>query len=124
MPFSILFASISNGRILSRKKSVPLAIGFGFLQGIFKHQVPVSNSVSLLSSLPKWQKFRLLENIAGKGKNAGNQHFLIFPLCFLSFHGDISHHLGFLQFIVCQMLQFGTSLKFCCLAELNSYMMR
>ena len=24
------------------------------------------------------------ENIVGKGENAGNQHFLLFPLCFLS----------------------------------------
>ena len=24
------------------------------------------------------------ENIVGKGENAGNQHFLIFPQCFLS----------------------------------------
>ena len=23
-----------------------------------------------------------MENIAGKGENAGNQHFLLFPLCF------------------------------------------
>ena len=25
------------------------------------------------------------ENIVGKGKNAGNQHFLLFPQCFLPF---------------------------------------
>ena len=25
------------------------------------------------------------ENIVGKGENAGNQHFLLSPLCFLSF---------------------------------------
>ena len=25
------------------------------------------------------------ENIAGKGENAGNQHFLLFPQCFLPF---------------------------------------
>ena len=24
----------------------------------------------------------LVENIAGKGENAGYQHFLLFPLCF------------------------------------------
>ena len=30
-----------------------------------------------------------VENIVGKGENAGYQHFLLFPLCFqkLSFHG-------------------------------------
>ena len=25
-----------------------------------------------------------VKNIVGKGENAGNQHFLVFPLCFLS----------------------------------------
>ena len=25
------------------------------------------------------------ENIVGKGENAGNQHFLLFPQCFLPF---------------------------------------
>ena len=27
--------------------------------------------------------FDYLENIAGNGENAGNQHFLLFPPCFL-----------------------------------------
>ena len=26
--------------------------------------------------------FHRVENIAGKGENAGNQHFLLFPQCF------------------------------------------
>ena len=26
--------------------------------------------------------FDRIENIAGKGENAGNQHFLLFPQCF------------------------------------------
>ena len=30
------------------------------------------------------------ENIVGKGENAGNQHFLLFPQCFLSFPKQIS----------------------------------
>ena len=29
------------------------------------------------------------ENIVGKGENAGSQHFLIFPQCFLLFQGQI-----------------------------------
>ena len=28
---------------------------------------------------------KLLDNIVGKGENAGNQHFLLFPQCFLHF---------------------------------------
>ena len=31
-----------------------------------------------------------LENIVGKGENAGNQHFLLFPQCFLSFPEQFS----------------------------------
>ena len=30
--------------------------------------------------------FDRVENIAGKGENAGNQHFLLFPQCFLHVH--------------------------------------
>ena len=29
------------------------------------------------------------ENIIGKGENAGNKHFLLFPECFLVFQGQI-----------------------------------
>ena len=31
------------------------------------------------------------ENILGKGENAGNQHFLLFPQCFLPFTKQISN---------------------------------
>ena len=30
------------------------------------------------------------ENIVGKGENAGNQHFLLFPQCFLPFPKEFS----------------------------------
>ena len=35
--------------------------------------------------------FERVENIVGKGQNAGNQHFLLFPLCFqrASFTGSL-----------------------------------
>ena len=33
---------------------------------------------------------RLFENIVGKEENAGNQHFLLFPHCFLLFTKQIS----------------------------------
>ena len=35
-------------------------------------------------------KKKLLENIVGKGENAGNQHFLLFPQCFLPITKRIS----------------------------------
>ena len=40
----------------------------------------------LLTTLEK----KPFENIAGEGENAGNQHFLLFPQCFLPFPKQIS----------------------------------
>ena len=42
----------------------------------------VDNKINVAKKL----KFVLqrLENIVGKGENAGNQHFLLFPQCFSS----------------------------------------
>ena len=34
-------------------------------------------------------KQRAFENIVGKGENAGNQHFLLLPQCFLTFQNQI-----------------------------------
>ena len=52
------------------------------------------------------------ENIVGKGENAGNQHFLLFPQCFLPFPKQISI---FQPNLICclQMLSIWTSLKIC-----------
>ena len=36
---------------------------------------------------------RPFENIVGKGENAGNQHFLLFPQCFLLCERDESSYL-------------------------------
>ena len=50
------------------------------------------------------------ENIAGKGHNAGNQHFLLFPQCFQPFLKQASifqYHLSCLQ-----VLSIWTRLKF------------
>ena len=54
------------------------------------------------------------ENIVGKEENAGNQHFLLFPQCFLSYPEQI---LPFGQSLICrlQMLSTWIGLKFCCL---------
>ena len=60
------------------------------------------------------------ENIVGKRENAGNQHFLLFPQCFLPFSKEIS----ILQsHLLCrlQIRSIRTSLKFCRLGkELNA----
>ena len=43
------------------------------------------------------------ENIVGKGKNAGNQHFLLFLQCFLPFPKQISTIFGHIYFVVCKI---------------------
>ena len=52
-----------------------------------------------------------LENIVGKGENAGNQHFLLFPQCFLPFPKQIPISQSHL-YCRLQMLSIWTSLKF------------
>ena len=53
----------------------------------------------------------LFENIVGKGENAGNQHFLLFPQCFISFSIQISFSKSHL-FCCLQMLSIWKSLNF------------
>ena len=45
------------------------------------------------------------ENIVGKGENAGNQHFLIFPQCFLPVLKEFLF-LSYIYFAVCKCFQF------------------
>ena len=47
---------------------------------------PFTTQSRLLTPLEK----KAFENIEGKGENAGNQHFLLFPQCFLLFPTRIS----------------------------------
>ena len=61
-------------------------------------------------------KRKALENIVGKGENAGNQHFLLFQQCFLTCHKQI---LLFAQLLKCclQVLSIWTSVTFCYLVK-------
>ena len=45
---------------------------------------------------------RPLDNILGKGENAGNQHFLLFSKCFLPFLKQNSNFESNLFFVVCK----------------------
>ena len=47
------------------------------------------------------------ENIVGKGDNAGNQHFLLFPQCFHPITGKY-HLLRDNGFVVCKYFKFGS----------------
>ena len=45
----------------------------------------------------------------GKGENAGNQHFLLFPQCFLPIYPSQKQFLflSYVYFVVCKCFQFG-----------------
>ena len=62
------------------------------------------------------RKRGFLKKVGEEGENAANQHFLLFPLCFLSFPKQISLCLSHL-FCCLRMLSFWTSPKFCCLVN-------
>ena len=47
------------------------------------------------------ERRKTFENILGEGENAGNQHFLLFPKCFLSFQRNILFN--FMQHLVCHL---------------------
>ena len=49
----------------------------------------VKMTISLFNSIENTVRKGAFENIVGKGENAGNQHFLLFQLCFLSFSKQI-----------------------------------
>ena len=57
------------------------------------------------------------ENIVGKGENAGNQHFLLFPTMISTLLKASFKVLATLKFCRLQMLSIPTSLKFCCLVK-------
>ena len=80
------------------------SLPFKHMENIWRNQNLKSTIVTInyqchlwINSLPHNPDFLLttlrkthLENIVGKGENAGNQHFLLFPQCFLPFPKQIS----------------------------------
>ena len=72
----------------------------------FYHAIPTLNNLEKED----------LENIVGKGENAGNQYFLFFPQCFLPFQKQISIFWSH-SFWRLQMFPFWTSLKYCRLVK-------
>ena len=63
---------------------------------------PLPLNPDFLTTLEK----KPFENIVGKEENAGNQHFLLFPHCFLTFPKQISIF-SHIYFCVCKCFQFG-----------------
>ena len=60
----------------------------------------------------------LFENIKGKGENAGNQHFLLFPTRF-STHSKTNSNFQSHIFCCLQMLSIWSSLIICCLVRVK-----
>ena len=69
-----------------------------------------------ITTFNKPHKKEPFEDFVEKGENAGNQHFLLFPQCFLPFPNQISI---FLSHLLCrlQMFSIWNSLKFCHLVK-------
>ena len=65
------------------------------------------------SRLLTTSKQRAFENIVGNGENAGYQHFLVFPQCFLPFQEKKKSIFQSHLFCRLQMFSIWTSLKFC-----------
>ena len=87
-----------------------LTIGaLNYLSGITTLFTTQSQILTTLKKKP-------LENSVGKGENAGNQHFLLFPQCFLLFPKQISIFDSHL-FCCLQVVSVWTSLKFCRLVK-------
>ena len=74
--------------------------------------------VTLYHTVPTFNdpEIEAFGNIVEKGENAGNQHFLLFPQCFLPFSGQISIFQPIL-FCCLQVLSIWTSLKIFCLVK-------
>ena len=57
-----------------------------YFKKFYLRAVKIQDGVLIITTLRK----EAFENILGKGENAGNQHFLLFPKCFLTITKQIS----------------------------------
>ena len=73
---------------------IPLVKPFGYL---------FTTQSRLLMTLRK----EAFENISGKGENADNQHFLLFPKCFSTIPKTNFNFLSCIYFVVCKSFQLG-----------------
>ena len=73
------------------------------------------NSFTTQSRLLTTSKMKPFENIVGKGENAGNQHFLLFPQYFVPFPKQISFFSVFFISLSANALNFDQfkNLSFC-----------
>ena len=57
------------------------------------------------------------KNIVGKGENTGEQHFLLFPQCFLPILKRYFNFFNHFYFVICKCFEFGPVSKFCRLVK-------
>ena len=103
-PTMFLFLSKTNPIIyvtfdlLSRKSHLPIWAGLRIFDIWFRVDSFTTNLAWLLKTL----RLKPVENIVGKGENAGNQHFLLFPQSFLRYQKNF-HHLSQIWIVVCKL---------------------
>ena len=108
--FPTMFSSLPNTNInFSVTLILSSASFFNLDQSKNVHQLSLCTTQSRFLSIQGKNPF---ENIAGKGENAGHQHFLLFPQCFLPFPIQITIFQSHL-FCRLQVLSSWTSLQIC-----------
>ena len=95
-----------------KKKKKPWKALLAAIKPRVENSNPYNQSINLINPLPQDSRLlttlteRSFENIMGKGENAGNQHFLLFPKCFLPVLKQISIFESHL-FCCCKGFEFG-----------------
>ena len=85
--------AVAGGIHVSQTHLVLTCFQKALLLGIFSFSQEVLCPLSLYHTIPTFTTMRKkpLENIVGKGENAGSQHFLLFPTMFSTHHQIIFH---------------------------------
>ena len=77
------------------------------LTSLQPHLLPIFISLPYNTLLFITLRKKTFEKIVGKGENAGNQHFLLFPQSFLPVR-DKNHHFNNFQSVASKGLEFGS----------------
>ena len=98
-------SSLHGLKTLWEKEKLFVTINFSFFRRVFKrlllqthkNQALLRKRLTLYHTVPP---FNNIENIVEKGENAADQHFLLFPQCFLPFQNSVT-------LVACKCFQFG-----------------
>ena len=116
---NMLETSPNGQKTLWEKEKLLITSNFSFSHSVFKRLVlQTRENQGLFGKGLMILKQRAFENIVGKGENAGNQHFLLIPQCFLPFSNQISISHPHLSCCL-QMLSIWTSPRFCRLVRVK-----